>query len=375
MLHRPTLYVVAAAVLAAAVSLVWVEVRQEREFRRLIAVGDAALAQGQMFVANEAFSGAVVLKPDSMVAYLKRGDTYLRRGELAAALRDLREAAALAPAALQPIELLGDVNRAMGRHDRAAEYYRQYLEIDDRTARVFYKLGLALVVGGRPASAIEPLMDGLALDEGLAEAHYLLGVALLAGNRSADAARALRRAVAIHPQFVAAREELAALYESLGRRREAIEELEAVAAIEPALERQVQVGLAYARLGRVEPAVEALARAARRAPEHPLVYQALGRVWLDAAGNADDASALPKALEALERIADRPDASSETLTLYGRALLMSQQVRAAEQVLQRAASRMPLDPDALRHLADAAERLGHRAIADDARARLAALAE
>jgi predicted Zn-dependent protease len=135
----------------------------------------------------------------------------------------------------------------------------------------------------------------------------------------------------------------------------------------------VAVGLAYARLGRVQAAVEALARGASRAPGHPLVYQALGRIWLDAAGSTGDASALPKALDALERIADRPDATSETLTLYGRALLMSRQVRAAELVLQRAATQMPMDPEALRHLADAAQRLGHTAIANDARVRLAAL--
>ena len=122
MIHRPTLYVVTAAVLAAAVSLVWFEVREEREFRRLIAVGDAALVEGRMFVAQEAFSGAVALKPDSMLAYLKRGDTYRRTGELTAALRDLGEAAVLEPNAPQPMELLGDVNAALGRHERAVAH-------------------------------------------------------------------------------------------------------------------------------------------------------------------------------------------------------------------------------------------------------------
>ena len=81
---------VAAAALVAGGVLAWTAIRQDREFQRLIAAGDTALAQDQTFTAIEAFSGALALKGDSMLAYLKRGDTYRRRGELAAALRDLR---------------------------------------------------------------------------------------------------------------------------------------------------------------------------------------------------------------------------------------------------------------------------------------------
>src|SRR5262245_52705153 len=99
---------VAAAALVAGGVLAWTTIRQDREFQRLIAAGDLALAEDQTSVAIEAFSGAIALKSDSMLAYLKRGDTYRRRGELAAALRDLREAAALEPTAPRPAELLGD---------------------------------------------------------------------------------------------------------------------------------------------------------------------------------------------------------------------------------------------------------------------------
>src|SRR5688500_7235983 len=93
---------VAVGALTAGVVLAWYAVRQDREFQRLIAAGDAALAQDQSFAAIEAFSGALVLKPESMVAYLKRGDSYRRRGELSDALRDLRSASELDPAAPRP---------------------------------------------------------------------------------------------------------------------------------------------------------------------------------------------------------------------------------------------------------------------------------
>jgi tetratricopeptide (TPR) repeat protein len=374
MIHRPVVLAVALAALVGATLLVWVEVRQDREFRRLIAVGDAALAQDETFGAIEAFSGALALKPASMLAHLKRGDAYRRRGELASALRDLRQAVSLDDTAPQPMELLGDVNSAMQRHERAAEHYQGYLELDDRAARVFYKLALAYVRQGKPAAAVDPLRRAIAIDERFAEAHYLLGVSLAAQDRDEDALRPLRRAVALKPAFIAVREELADTYAKLGRTRERIEELEALAALEPGRpERLVTVGLTYARLGRPDAAILTLGRAADRYPASPVVYSALGRVWLQVA-ETGDAAAAGKALEALEPIAAGADASSATLALYGRALLLTGKVAAAERALRRAVSRTPVEPAAYRDLADAAGRLGHTAAANDARTRYALLA-
>ena len=155
---------VGLAALMVGVVLAWSAVRQEREFQRLIAAGDAAFAQDQTYGAIEAFSGALVLKRDSMLAHLRRGDTYRRRGELTAALRDLREAVALDPSAPRPIELLGDVNAAMGRYERASEHYQAFIVLDDRSPRVLYKLALAYYRNRQVEEAIEPLGDAVALD-------------------------------------------------------------------------------------------------------------------------------------------------------------------------------------------------------------------
>jgi len=59
--------------------------------------------------------------------------------------------------------------------------------------------------------------------------------------------------------------------------------------------------------------------------------------------------------------------------LYGRALFLLGDVIRAERLLLQAASRAPVDPMTLRYLADAAERLGHRAEARDALVRYTAL--
>jgi tetratricopeptide (TPR) repeat protein len=364
---------VGVATLLAAAVFVWVDAGREREFRRLIVVGDGALARGQTFDAIEAFSGAVVLKPQSMLAYVKRGDTYRRRGEFTAALRDLNQAAALDPTAPRPIELLGDVHVAMGRYNEAAAAYQRYLTLDDRAGSVLYKLALAYYSGGADTKAVEPLRKALALDERFVEAHYLLGVSLRSRDRS-QALRSLMRAINVNPTFTPAREELARLFEDMGRPQEALDQLEALAALEPTRpERLVNVGLAFARMGRRESAVLTLGRAAERHPKASVVYTALGRIWLTTAERESDPIALRKALQSLRAAAALTGAGSDTRTLYGRALALSGSLTAAERMLQQAVSTLPVDPQAYRYLAEVALRLGHNTLARDATAKYAAL--
>jgi len=373
-MKRPVIVAVGVATLIAAAVLVSVDARQEREFRRLIVVGDAALTRGQTFDAIEAFSGALALKPESMLAHLKRGDTYRRRGEFTAALRDLNQAAALDTGAPQPIELLGDVHVAMGRYETAARDYQRYLALDDRASAVLYKLALAYYRGGLATRSIDPLRKAVALDDRFAEAHYLMGLCLRDQDRE-QALRALTHAVELNRSFAAAREEMARMYEDMGRYQEAIDQLQALAVLEPARpERLVNVGLAQARFGRRDTAVLTLGQAAERHPDASVVYTALGRVWLESADGQRDPVALGKAIEALQPAAALASAASETLTLYGRALSLSGNAVAAERTLLQAVTKLPIDPLAYRYLSDVARRLGHSSIAKDAAIKYAALA-
>lgn len=373
-MKRSVVLTVAAVAIVAAAVLVLVDARREREFRRLIAVGDAALAGDQTFDAIEAFSGALALKPNSMLASLKRGDTYRRRGEYAAALRDLGQAAFLDPAAPRPIELLGDVQTALGQYAAAAAEYQRYLAIDDRAPGVLYKLALAHYRNGMAARAVDPLRHAITLNDRFAEAHYLLGLCLRETDRR-QSLGAFRRALEISPTFAAAREELARLYEQMGRWQDSIDELEALAALEPARpERLVSVGLAYARIGRRDTAVLTLGRAAERHPDATVVYTALGRIWLTSAEGQNNPVALEKAIEALQPAAAQADAVSETRTLYGRALALTGNMIAAERMLLQAVAMAPVDPSAYRYLAEVARRLGHSALARDAAAKYSVLA-
>ena len=134
------------ALAAVGAAVAYQAAARERDYRDLLARGDAALRDDQTFGAIEAYSGAIALRPDSMLAHLRRGETYQRRGELEAAARDFRAAAALDPTATRPLEALGDVLYQLQRFDRAAEAYERCLRLDDRSA------ARQLQAGARPLS-------------------------------------------------------------------------------------------------------------------------------------------------------------------------------------------------------------------------------
>ena len=355
--------------------LAWQAVARQRDYARLVAEGDRALARDETFLAVEAYSGAIALRRDAMLAYLKRGETYRRRGEMGEALRDLRRASELDSTATRPLELLGDMNAGLERYARAQESYEAYLKLDERSARVLYKLALARYRLGNTQAAVPPLRQALSIDERFAPAHYMLGLCLRALDQPAAAIAALETAVRLEPGLGAARENLAEMYAAAHREKEAINQLEALAALEPGKpERQLALGLAYAKSGRSDLAVITLRRLAEDHPEAPEVYVAIGRVWLETAdAHPEDRVALNKALEALNVVARRSPQSSEALLLLGRAQLLSGDAGAAERTLKQATAQYPIEPAALLQLAIVAERAGHLGTAREALVRYTAI--
>ena len=362
---RAILGALALAATATGAALAYQAVARDRDYRTLLARGDSALREDQTFTAIESYSGAVALRPDAMLGYLRRGEAYHRRGDAArgdleAAARDLRVAASLDSTATRPLEELGDVLYETQRYDRAADTYDRCLKLDDRSARVAYKLALARYRDVNLDGAVSAINQALRLNDKLPDAHYLLGICLRDLRRLPEAQHAFERAVSLSAGMIPAREELADVYGALGRVADELEQLQLLAGLDrDHVERQVALGLAQARAGQADLAVLTLGNALDRTPNQPLIYGALGRVWLERAQAKDDRVDLSKALEALERVASNPGATSELLTLYGRALLQDGEPDVAERVLQQAATRYPVEPTALAFYAQAAERQNH----------------
>jgi tetratricopeptide (TPR) repeat protein len=363
------------AVAGVAGALAFSALANERDFDRLIANGDQAVADERPFQAIEAYSGAIARNPDSMLAHLKRGSVYHSQNQLDAALRDLRRATELDPSALRAIEMLGDVNVGLGRGDRAIEQYEAFIALDERSARVLYKLGLARYRDGRLQNAVEPLKQALALDPSLGEAYYVIGLVQRDLDQLPAARKSLEEAARRSPASqTSAREALAEVYSLEGEHGRAINQLEALAALDSSrADRVVAVGLAQARAGREDAAIVTLGRAVERFPDAPQVYAALGHVWLTTAQRRGDHVALSKAVEALRQAANRPDATSETFTELGRAWTLAGDVRAAERALQQAVAKLPVVPEAYLHLADITARDGRVRVARDSLLKYATL--
>jgi tetratricopeptide (TPR) repeat protein len=337
---------------------------RERSYRQKIADGDAAVTRDNTSAAIEAFSGAITLRDDSMVGYLKRGETYRRRGDIAAAIRDLRRASEIDPAATRALEELGDAYLADTpiRYGAAAERFEEYVKLDNRAPRVLYKLAFARYHEGKGVAAIDALNRAIALDPRFAEAYYLLGLCERDAQHPDAARAALEQSIELNPALLQAREELASLHGALGRPDRRLAQLILLAALDQSASREVTMGVAYARAGQTEHAILTLGRAAERYPEYPYAYVALGRVWLEIAQARNDRIALNKAIEALQGAVGSDD-SSEALTLFGRALLLTSDAETAERILQDATQKKPVDPLAFYYLSDAAERRGHYDVA------------
>jgi tetratricopeptide (TPR) repeat protein len=365
------------AIAAVSGALAYRAAARDRDYRLLIASGDAAASANETLAAIEDFSGAIAVRPDAMLARLKRGETYRRRGELEVAARDFRAAAALDPTATRPLEALGDVFVAQARFKRAADTYETRLRLDDRSAAVRYKLALARYRDADIDGALTEARRALALDDHMADAHYLAALCLRDKGLADNAVEELRLALARSPGLIPAREELADLLASTGHPAEELAELQVLAGLDSGrADRHVMIATAQAKAGKPELAILTLSSALEQSPDQPQLLAALGRIWLELADNPrDHADALPKALEALERAASSLTSTSEIKALYGRALAMSGQLEAAEQVFQQAVQRYPVDPAALLQLERVAGQLGHADVARTALTSYASLVQ
>jgi tetratricopeptide (TPR) repeat protein len=344
------------ATVVALLAIVLVVVDRDRRYQALLAAGDRALAAGNAVDAAASYSSALGLRPQSMAAYLRRGQAYRAEQRDFEAIHDWREAAKLAANSTQPLELLGDILSSRGNDAEAATYYERAVQLDPADAAKLYKLGLARYRAGSAPTAIGPLESAISLNDNFAEAHYLLGLVLRDVHRPADAMASLERAVRVTPSFIAAHEELADLYRTLGRPVDELAQLQTLSSLDGSLPREVAIALAESRHGRFDGAIATLSAAAERDPADTQVQLALGRVQLDKAERTMDRRSVADALAALERALAAAPGRSEGLALLGRALYLSGDDAGAERVLRDAVSKSPVIIEAFGYLADACER-------------------
>ena len=371
-MRRTLTWVGTAAALLTCVVLGAIAVQglyTERQYRRLLGEGDKALAAGKAYAAVEAFSGALAFKPDSMVAFLRRGQAYREQRRFDEATRDWRQASKLAPEAPQPLIALGDHFDAIGEYAEAAEWYGQAasrLKAEDPS--LLYRLALARFKAGDSAAALEPLKTVTERNDASPERRYLLGLVQRDLGDLPGAIASLESALAIAPDFTAARDELADAYRAADRSLDEMVQLQALSSRSTQVDRRVAIGAAQMRQGQFDAALGTLSAARRAAPNDSGVLLAIGRVHLARAERnpEGDEESVARALEVIRSALGGTSPRSEGYALFGRALFLSGSYAEAERILREAVETSPVNVDAFLYLADVAERMSHDLEARDA---------
>ena len=284
--------------------LVYQAAARERDYRALLARGDAAARATSRRSAPSRPTAArspcapTRCWPTCGAARPTSGAASSRRPRATSA-----RPPTLDPTATRPLEELGDVlyqrsgstarprrttrpeaRRPLGRASATSWRWRSYRDRRPRRAR--WRRSRQTLDARRPAGR---------------RALPARPVPARPGSGPPRRSTRFERAVALAPGLIPAREELADLYGSLGRRTDELEQLQVIAGLDREhVERQVAVGLAQARAGHAELAVSRSAARSSARPDQPLVYRALGRSGSIARRRSDDRVDLSKALEALD---------------------------------------------------------------------------
>jgi tetratricopeptide (TPR) repeat protein/tRNA A-37 threonylcarbamoyl transferase component Bud32 len=227
---------------ALAVGLVYPRIIGPSAAEIALAEGNAQLAAGDYQLAADAFTRALELDSQNVMALLGRARAYEDLGQVSDALGDIEAAIALAPgeavaydarARLQlqygleaePEAILGDLDRAIALAPESASAYFW---------RGWAVLNFALVGGAPdPQAALADLQKSVSLDPQNGEAHFTLARALMLTHNAVDALPSANRAVELIPNSAIHRKLRAHIHFALGDFHAALDDLTAAVQSEP----------------------------------------------------------------------------------------------------------------------------------------------
>jgi len=263
-----------------------------------------------------AYLGAAAQTPGRARDLYDRALDLERRGNGAAALSLLWEAAGLAPQDGVIQDRLGEALERIGALDAAVEAYRIAAAATPAPRGAANHFVLALVKTGRSPEAISRARMLATESPGDADRWFTLG--LTQADVDADGAiESFRRALAIEPRHVLARYNLALVLYHGDRLQPALDELQQALAIQPRPDIHYTLGIVRWHQGDLDGAVKALRDAVAANPSYAEAHLALGTV-LKARGDLPGAvSSLKRAVELQPELPAPRIVLSQTLALAG----------------------------------------------------------
>ena len=147
---------------------------------------------------------ALQIKPDYAAAHYNLGNVLKAVGRHDEAIERYTRALQIKPDYAEAHNNLGSVLQELGRHDKAIERYTKALQIKPADAEAHNNLGSALQELRRHDKAIERYTKALQIKPAFAKAHYNLGVALQELGRHDKAIERYTKALQINPDYAEA---------------------------------------------------------------------------------------------------------------------------------------------------------------------------
>jgi len=142
-------------------------------------------------------SAALQRDPQAATAYADRGLAYLRKGDLAPALEDLRQALRLQPQYAPALARRGRCYGLLGELDKAMEDCEEALRLAPRLAEAYFARGQVWERQGEAEQALQDYQEALRHDAQAAEVHAAVGLLAWKQQETARALEAFDRALAL----------------------------------------------------------------------------------------------------------------------------------------------------------------------------------
>ena len=261
--------------------------------------GDTARALAQL-------REAVRLQPNYAFAYFNLGQVLWSQGKATEAIRYYRVAACKAPQDFNVHYNLAVALSSQGKLPEAICSYREALRLQPKDIRANYNLAVALTEQGQLEDALVHYRKVLETEPDNFNVHYNMGIALDSLGRMREAKAHYLQALKIEPGLAKAHHNLGTAFASEGRLEQAVHHYTQALEIDPALvETQTSLGVIHQLQGRQEEALQHFQKALQLNPDFPEAHGSLASI-LSARGRLDEA--LNHYRRALEARPDWPEA-------------------------------------------------------------------
>jgi len=166
-----------------------------------VLAGNALLAKGDLAAAIKQFRQALNIDPNYIPALNSLGAAFHRLGRLDEAIRQYQKIIALKPDFAPVQNNLGAIYQRKSKFDLAGEHYAEAIRLNPRYAAAYNNLSVVRRKQGQLDAAELCCLKAIDINPAYAEAYYNLGLVRSAQQRSDDAVRAFRDAIRVAADY------------------------------------------------------------------------------------------------------------------------------------------------------------------------------